>query len=240
MKNFKFLKAAYLLAALAVFSSCDDDVFGIKGEGDVVDEYRSVSDFDAISAGIPGNIYLKQGEKEEILIEAQPNILDNIQTSVRNGELTIKFDRNVRGHQEINIYLTTPDIKEISLSGSGNLEGQNLIKTRDLAVSVSGSGDVDLEVETEELSSFVSGSGKIQYTGFTEDHELKISGSGDIKAFELESNYAKVRISGSGEARLFVNEELEAKISGSGDIEYKGSPKISSKISGSGKIRNAN
>lgn len=239
MKNFKLLVAAFLPLGFLVLSSCNDCFPGIRGDGEVEEEYRSVSDFDALAIAIPGTVYLTQGPNEEVVIEAQPNILENIETNIRKGKLTIKFTRNVGNHKGVKIYLSSPVLSEISVSGSGKVEGQNLIKSDRLIVSVSGSGEAELDIETEELQSAVSGSGRIYLTGYTTDQEVRISGSGDMKAFELESERAVAQISGSGKAELFVSEKLEARVSGSGDVFYKGSPEVSANVSGSGKVKRA-
>ncbi len=61
--------------------------------------------------------------------------------------------------------------------------------------------------------------------------------TGDIDAYDLSSNDADIRISGSGEIKISVKENLIARISGSGNIYYKGDPKKQDiKVSGSGNV----
>ena len=83
----------------------------------------------------------------------------------------------------------------------------------------------------------VSGSGDIVVSGKTDEFEAAVAGSGDIKAIDLSSKRADMRISGSGGISITVNEEILARISGSGDIKYRGNPRIEDvKVSGSGKV----
>lgn len=57
-------------------------------------------------------------------------------------------------------------------------------------------------------------------------------------AADLVTEKCEVRISGSGDVEVNVQEELTSKISGSGDIRYKGEPKrVNNHSSGSGSVR---
>ena len=48
----------------------------------------------------------------------------------------------------------------------------------------------------------------------------------------------EISISGSGNCRCWVENDLEVRVSGSGSVYYKGDPeKVDARISGSGKVR---
>lgn len=236
MKTFSTTLGIVSLLSLSIFSSCDDDFIGLKGEGPVVEENRTAPDFDQVSLSIPARVFIEQGPKEEMRLVAQENVLENIETYVRGGELMIKFDKNVRKHEPITIYLTTPEVHSLSVSGSGDIIGENMIEAESLSVHISGSGGVELEVETEDLRTNISGSGKCTYQGQVDEHTIRISGSGDVNSFELQSLKAVVHVSGSGNSRLWVTDELDVRISGSGNVFYEGNPRVTSSISGSGKV----
>jgi hypothetical protein len=63
------------------------------------------------------------------------------------------------------------------------------------------------------------------------------SGSGGIDALDLSTNLTRVEVSGSGQAEVNVQSELDAQIRGSGSVYYMGTPeKITQEISGSGRL----
>ena len=72
--------------------------------------------------------------------------------------------------------------------------------------------------------------------GDVETQSLALSGSGSFLAEDLVSDFADVRILGSGNAKISVSEELNVKITGSGQVTYGGYPGIEKLISGSGKL----
>jgi autotransporter translocation and assembly factor TamB len=160
-----------------------------------------------------------------------------LNTEVDDQEWKIKFEERVRNMSEFNVFITVPDLKEINVSGSGDITGRGVFRTGgDLTVMVSGSGNIDMQLECADLNSRVSGSGDIELSGQCEEADLSISGSGSIGGSDFNCKNARVQISGSGDVKLDVESYLDVSISGSGDVIYGGQPKIKSRISGSGEI----
>jgi hypothetical protein len=74
----------------------------------------------------------------------------------------------------------TAERSELSISGSGNLQA-NELKAQTVKCRVSGSGDVDC-FASKEFDALISGSGDIRYAGSPATVRKKVSGSGNIKA----------------------------------------------------------
>lgn len=216
-------------------SACLDD-WGMKGEGPVVTEERSLAPFSGVQNSLSAEVHLSQGPQEDIRIEAQENILANMITKVRNGRLEIGFDQNVRRHDGIKIWITIPEIKEIAVSGSGELYSDGVIEGEAFEVNISGSGDVKLLTEVQTIEANVSGSGEVKLAGSAEEATFSVFGSGKIGALEMPLKHANVHVSGSGDCLLEVLERLDVSISGSGGVRYRGRPVVNSSISGSGDL----
>lgn len=209
----------------------------ISGEGPKVTKDLNVDNFTSFRLAIGGDVYLTQGNTQSVKVVGQENIIANIVTDVEGKTWKIKFDRPVRRHEGIKIYITMPSFENIGISGSGNVVSENkFTNLGDIALGVSGSGDFDLDLDARNIDSKVSGSGNIKLSGSTGKFGVKVSGSGDIHAYNLTAQSCSVRISGSGDCRVDVQEELSVSISGSGDVVYEGRPKVRSKISGSGDV----
>ncbi|QNF35155.1 DUF2807 domain-containing protein [Adhaeribacter swui] len=228
--------AFLLLASLFIFSSCDDEV--LRGHGDVVSRTRPVGNFSAVDAGGEFEIYLKQGPAEDILLEGQANVLTEVSTHVRNNKLYIEFDRKrVRLNRPVKIYLTTPELTGISVSGANSVRGLNEFQVDDLDIRASGNSTIYLNVKNAHtIESDISGSVNMELNGDAQHQEIDISGSGNIQTFGLSTKTADIEISGSGKCDVSVTDKIEAKLSGSGRVRYKGNPAVSTKISGSGSV----
>lgn len=241
----KTTKIHLLLLLLALFTlpAChDDDFFGIRGEGPGVSETREVGSFNQVDLKVDGEVILRQGTEQEIVIEAQQNILDILKTDVKNGKLEIDFGRHsVRRHSDIKIYITVPEIIYLRVAGSGKISGATDFEVFDLDLRISGSGSIDFgALKANSIDTDISGSGDLFLNGDVTRHDIDISGSGKIKAYDLVTKTTDVAISGSGNAEVHADEYLKAKVSGSGKVRYKGDPTVDVNISGSGKVEKAN
>lgn len=231
------------MLATGCFIDTDDDdgLFGCTdGDGPIVTREVQVDDFDAIH--LPGSIdvFLTQGSEQKVTVEGKENLIDELNYNVSGSEWRIDFDDCVRDVDEFNVYITIPNLREIEITGSGNVISENFLLVGDLDIELTGSGDVNLAVEAQDIDVKISGSGDIKLEGVADETVYRISGSGDVSAFDLECNVADINVSGSGDVRVLVNNLLKARISGSGDIFYRGNPTLDIDISGSGDVVDAN
>jgi hypothetical protein len=237
-KMWKMMLIALVIIPMALVSCHDDLMIGISGHGEIVEETIQVNEFTGFVSAIAADIYLKQGDTQEVVIVAQQNIIDNIDIErFDNGVWTIGYRDIVRYAKPVKIYITVPYLTKAVISGSGNVTGLTPFVDLDrLMLFISGSGSMDLDVESNEVDAAISGSGNIQLIGEIEKVELLISGSGSLRAADLVTKRADLTISGSGGARISVEEFLNVHVSGSGNIYYYGSPEIDVHVSGSGSV----
>jgi len=210
-------------------------------------ETINVGDFDEIVMRVSGTVYVTQGNTNEVIVEGYNDDLEEVNIDVRGGALTIESSRrsswrfwdsnNVR----VDVYVTVKELNGVTVSGSGDIVGQNTIEAGDFKAKVSGSGDIELELDARNVDASISGSGNIELSGSSSSGSLSISGSGKLLAENMKVDDFEVRISGSGRGSITVNGELDVRISGSGIVYYGGNPTgVNSSISGSGKVRRIN
>ena len=214
----------------------------IRGEGDVITKTIQPPSFIGIENSISADVYVTQAAVQKVEISAQSNIIDNITLEVKNGIWGIGFDKNVRKHEPINIYISIPQLSSYALSGSGNFYTNNVFDScGTVSFNISGSGNIDahLNSNTKTYSS-ISGSGNITLSGNSPYQDITISGSGNLNAFPFHTYHSIVKISGSGNCQLTADSTLNVTISGSGNVYYKGYPVINVNNSGSGGLFNAN
>lgn len=241
------MKNTILVLTLTLFTISCTAQWGkkIKGNGKVVTIERSVGEYEAVAVAGWFDINLVDGREGELSIKGEENLLEYIITEVKNGKLTIKVKKgyNLQSSKwKEGILVTVPveEINSVSLSGSGDIVGKDVLRADDFSAVMSGSGDISLSVEADNLKTVISGSGDIELSGKARDFEVTVSGSGDVDAFDLTADHVTANVSGSADIKVTANESLKARVSGSGDILYKGDPeKVDSKASGSGDINKA-
>lgn len=225
----------FLLAGLLLLGACEDTNC-IKGEGTVETRLLNLAPFSRIEANGDFKVYLLQGAEQKVEIRGEPNILDQVRTSISNNTWKITHETCVRKSKSVEVFITLPVLESLYLNGSGFIEGQQGFTTSDLDVAVNGSGRISLDVEATKVISRVTGSGKLNLEGNAPLYSINISGSGRAETFGLTSERVSATISGSGVAQVTASTALDVSISGSGIVYYRGDPSVSQQISGSGKV----
>jgi hypothetical protein len=238
------MKSIFVLAFFAIFLSgcicpltdCTD------GSGNVIAQDRTIDSFDSIEISTDASLTYTQGISQQLHIEAEDNLIDMIETKVENGVLKVYTKNNgcLRSTRPIRIAVSSQDMKKISILGSGKVTSTNTIQSDHLDLVLIGSGEIDVGSQTNSIKIEIPGSGTIRLGGNTTEMDASILGSGSLKAYDLNADFAKVDITGSGKAEVFVIKELNATIMGSGSIDYKGNATVSKNEFGSGDIENMN
>jgi len=251
-----------ILATLACrisLPSVEIGISGVTGSGNITKEERSVSDITSVRVANQGDLVITLGDKETLVIEAEDNLLEYIESNVRGDELVLETRDgiNIRNTEPILYYLTVTDLDRVSVSSSGDIVVPEISSDRfsinvsssgdivldglfvdSLQVDISSSGDVFIgELSAERLEVNISSSGKLGIAdGYIEMQDISISSSGDYDGRDVESVQADVSISSSGNVTIRVSEELDASISSSGDLYYYGNPTTNIRQSSSGEV----
>lgn len=199
---------------------------------------RKVSKFSGILVSGNFDVRVLLGTTEGVKINADNEILDDIETVVENEVLVVRYKprTNLRGRRKVNIIINAKIIESLSMSGSGSLKVEGTLKSKNLKTQVSGSGLISLTADATDYMAVLSGSGKIIIKGKVKEAQIVLSGSGNFSGENLDSKNAEVKVSGSGNASISADNTLEAIVSGSGSIRYSGNAEVTKSKNGSGSI----
>ena len=223
-------KQALLILLVSVFVAASSlactvtgvELGGVRGSGRVTEEVRQVSGFTGVELATFGDLTIEVGEKEELRIKAEDNLVEYFETYVERDLLKIKSRPGVTliARRPVNFYLTVTELDTIIVAGSGDVTGPDL-EADHVKVTIYGSGDVklgDLDADAVELR--VVGSGNVDVAGIrASEQSVTITGSGDVELGQVHADSVAVRIPGSGELDVFAGQAVEqaVTISGSGD-----------------------
>lgn len=231
------MKIKYLLlyAGLTLgLIACHDDL----GVEEIEVTYDTV-DFDRIELATSSNVRIIQSDLHRVIIRGEKRDVDDTEVRVTNGKLVIEEHGHIAADQIIYIYV--PVITRLESLGSSDVYGEsNFQQQANMEIQLRGSGEIDMYVDTDNVDIENSGSGDVFLEGITDNIDVFLSGSGWVRTFNLPTDFADVRVSGSGSAEVTVDVDLDVIISGSGDVRYKGHPNINSTITGSGRLIDAN
>jgi hypothetical protein len=204
--------------------------------GKIALEPRSLPYFHSIHLQGSGMAHLSQGREPSVEVRADENVIDIIKTEVRGGTLYVYTLHDITRISSFDVYVVMDEIREISVSGSGSVNGEGELNAEELTLNMFGSGRMSLSLDAESTTTRISGSGKMELAGSSEELQAKISGSGQLNARSLSTKDTRIFVSGSGTGRVAASEKLDVNISGSGDVSYSGDPVVSSRVTGSGRL----
>ncbi|MEZ5103845.1 MAG: head GIN domain-containing protein [Draconibacterium sp.] len=240
MKTIKHLLFIVAVSLLFATTSCMED-FNIRGNGISATDGRPASNFTKITSSGSFDVHITKGDQYEVIVNAESNILQYIDTRVSGNTLHIDIRgvHNIRNRLPMEVYVTTPYMESVKQSGSG-LITTDYFDPENFEVVISGSGVISTAVETNQINATISGSGKLNITGEANRVDYTVSGSGRIDSYELTTDDCYAKISGSGSIYVNAIDFIRASISGSGNVYYYGEPALETHISGSGKVVQVN
>ncbi len=226
----------------------------ISATAQITKKTLELPEFKSIYVNSNYTIYLKQTNKQEVLVEALTEIYELTTISVENGVLMINVDRkpespnksvwskidDIKIKPTMKLMVSVKNINELQVNGGGKIISENSIASDYLSLAVAGSGSIELDIKGNNLKTEIGGSGNIVLKGYATTNDIQLSGSGNLDAFGCELESAKIKVSGSGSAELTVTASLDAILMGSGNVKHKGNTKsVTKKVYGSGVIDRA-
>lgn len=212
-----------------------------EGNEDFRGESRRAEGFDQIASSGDYKVIVKQGDTYAVEVWAESNLLSYIETEVVDHTLKIKTRglRSLLQNNPIEIYVTTPVLNGLFLSGSGMIRTSHFVSDQ-FSILLSGSGDIDTKVSTGIMKAHLSGSGNIFLEGDADEGRFVISGSGRIKSYQALQRNCEAIILGSGNMYVNTRGTIDARITGSGRVLYINHPVVSKNIYGSGEVFDMN
>jgi hypothetical protein len=223
----KSLKIFMTLIALTTIYSCGNAQWNktVTGDGNVVTKERDTKSFTGVKVSSGIDVFLKQGDKMSITVEADENLHEYIMTDVRDGVLNVWSDANIRKAEMERVYVTMKEINSLRTTSAGDIKCETPIKTDKMELSASSAGDIKMEVYAKEIEVDISSSGDITLSGEADSMEADLSSAGDLNAYELKVREADISVSSAGDADVNVTERITARASSAGNINYMGNPK---------------
>ncbi len=210
----------------------------VHGSGQLAKDIRPIKQIKRLSIGGFGNVYLKQGFQESLIIEGDDNLLEHVKTSVKDDTLSISIDESihVQTKNPINYFIVVNHLNSLDLKGNITFEARALSVPR-FDIEISGASRAKARIKVEELGIKGSGSSRIYLEGIAIKQDVTIDGSMHYDAGGLKSHKAKLFVSGASRATVCVKEELEVDASGVAVVSYKGNPRVDINAQGASSVK---
>ena len=219
-----------LIMAAVTLSACNINFHESHSGKPIKTENREAKNFERIQLIGSPTLYYTQGDTTSILVEAPKDLLEYVETEVKNNCLTVRI-RNEAGSvirqlsipdmDEVKIHVTSPDLIEATLSGSGDFISRGLLDTDNLKLELKGSGDMTFQdIICDHINTTLVGSGDLDiFHDGVQQTVILLKGSGDIKADFQRCGEVSGELRGSGDITLTGNvHKMQKTVLGSGDF----------------------
>ncbi|MFI2754555.1 head GIN domain-containing protein [Cellulomonas sp. P22] len=204
--------------------------------GPSTSEQREIDDPTRVHLKTPGRLVIGVGPTASLTVTAGENVIDDLTAVTEDGELTLGVSSALGDLGDVQYDLVLPDVDQLTLSGSGSIEGQ-IAAQAGLTIRAEGSGSVRLEpIEVDSLDVRIAGTGDVRLEGTAARQDVSVEGTGSYDAPGLVTEDTTVEISGTGSADVNATGTLDAHVSGTGSVRYTGDPQVTSTVDGTGRV----
>ena len=237
-KILKGLAPVAALAASAMLAGCNVDMQIGDGKGVPLAELDRSGDAptEIVLAG-PDTVIIEKGDVFDVSVSGDERAVEALRFHRDGNSLSVSREKDSGRNIGIaSVTVTIPQLDEMVLAGSGEMEAAEMAGTGEVTIAGSGKASVaTIAADSFELT--IAGSGSFEGSGTADKLEATVAGSGSGNMAGLKVERAEVTIAGSGDIALASDGTVEASIMGSGDVKVTGSATCTVSAMGSGKLR---
>ena len=190
---------------------------GIAGNGHIVTDTRSVSDFSEIQADGQFQIEWRSGPPS-LSISTDENLLGYIDNQNIDHQLRLHSRGNLWPTHGVKVAISSSTRSGAKLTGAARLTA-NQLSGHSFAIESTGAAKVFLDGSVDQLVTDMTGASRLE-------------------AESLQTKTAEISSTGASHAEVAASETLKVSITGAGKVIYSGNPPtIEKHISGAGSIR---
>lgn len=190
---------------------------GVRGNGRIKTEERSVAGFANLDAGGAFEIEWQNGSPA-LRITTDENLLPYIENDVSDDTLHLRTREHVWPTHGIKVVISSPARAGSRIRGAVKLTAKQLSGPT-FALESKGASEVTLDGSVDRLLADMTGASQLSAGG-------------------LQAKTAEISTTGAGDAEVAVTDTLKVVITGAGKVTYSGNPPtIKKQITGAGSIR---
>ena len=203
----------------------------------------AVEDFDEVDINCDAKVTVNfvQESRCEVTAKAAGSVLDDMNVTVRNGELIVSYRKPLSysgNSPEIHLIIKAPSLNEFSAGGQTSFNCTSLVQSQNFEVDLSGASALNIgTLECRDLSVDISGVSSVGIDkAKCRDIDVDISGSSVLKGdYEAEKSVeydlsgtaraAEVGIEAGGTSSISCDvkcERLEVETSGTSEVTLRG------------------
>ena len=233
-KNFLVMLAITVFGFAAQSQKNDkyNDKERIEGSGNVITKDFAVKSFDQLTSSGVFSLKLSQGDKEQVRIEAEDNLMDLFTVENEGSMLTIhmKKDVSINTKKKMTVYVTFKSLKSMNLSMVGGTSSDDKLKFSDLKLKNQSVGSVNLNMTLQTLHLENESVGTLKLAGSADNAVIKSNSVGSVQAGDFVVQKMEIDNNGVGSATVNAEKELRVSDSFLGKVSNKGNATVKKRV----------
>jgi hypothetical protein len=225
------LTAIMLVALMLSVVSC---IPHIRGNGNVVKEERSVSNFEAIEVSNGIEVLVNQDSFEKVIVETDSNIQKILKTEVSGGTLKIFMEEGVLHARLLRVYVTVKQLRSVDTGSGAHVKSESKINSTDLKMSSSSGSGIKMEVSCDKLTAESSSGSHLKVEGIAKSLNADSSSGASLDASGLVAEKGELSCSSGSHIEAQITKEIKAEASSGAGITVTGNPPVRDTDSSSG------
>ncbi len=229
-------KLFFFLFITTLLSACNANMFNaVSGNKNVITQDRTTKEkFSKIKVSSGLDLYITQGDKQKIVLEADENLHDIIITEVKDGELKIYTEQSIWNAKARKIHVTVTNLELVSATSGSDVYTENTLNVDKINVICTSGADIRMALNANTVQSSATSGSDIELAGNTNQHTSSATSGASIDAYNLLSKNTTVNVTSGADINVYASESIDARATSGGDIDFKGNPKKVNKQSSSG------
>ncbi len=210
-------------------------------------ERLDIQDVTQVALHGVGEMFISQGEPEQLIIEGHPASLERVRTEIKDGLLVIRVEQrrleqlraafsHIFDNWKLKYKLRIADLTTLDVSGAAIVRVHEMRATH-FTLDLRGVSKVSLtRLIACRLDAVLRGAALAEISGSVEEQHVLARAAAQYAAPSLTSMRASVRVHGAASATVQVQDDLSADIYDSGVVKYLGAPNVRQHTSGVGTL----
>lgn len=190
----------------------------------MLEQKRNLDNFNQIKVSRGMNVYISEGNETTVLVKADENLLEVIETEINGNVLKVTCSANIRKAKVKKVFITVPNLKAIEAFAGSNIYSETVLNFDELEVSASAGSNVTLEINSDNTNASASAGSNLKLKGKTNSFIAKASSGSNIKANDLRTTNSEAKVNSGANIWVLVKNNFKGNANSGGNVFYYGNP----------------
>ena len=203
--------------------TADNGRIVITGSTELVERTKPVPEFHAVAASRGVDVIIG-GSSDQLVIEANDNLIDYVIAEVNEGRLTLSIDNRVNVRRNLHVIVKIPSngkIDAIEASSAASVSTKKALQADKLDIQLSSAATLDAALKANNCTIYLSSAADMKTVADFENCRIHLSSASRLSA-DLKADKLTMELSSASDAVLSGTcRTLTVAASSSGDLDAK-------------------